>query len=78
MSSSIQIKRGTRSQIDSLAIQRGLLPGEPLLITDENRLAIATSTTTYESMAKLSEAGGGGGTTIIETSWSKLFLTMGA
>ena len=55
MSSTIQLKRGTRSQINSLAAQRGLLLGEPLLIIDENRLAVATSTSSFEAAAKQGE-----------------------
>lgn len=76
MSSSLQIKRGTRAQIDALAIQRGLLPGEPLLITDESRLAIATSESAYQAMAKEGETTGG--TTTVQSSWSSNFLTMGS
>lgn len=62
MSSTIQVKRGTRSQINSLAAQRGLLFGEPLLITDENRLAVATSASSFEAAAKQGETGSGAGT----------------
>ena len=61
MSSTLQMKRGTRAQLDALAIRRGLNVGEPFLITDENRQAVATSTTTYTAMALQSEGGGGGG-----------------
>ena len=64
MSSTLQIKRGTRAQLDSLAIRRGLNVGEPFLITDENRQAVATSTTTYTAMALQSEGGGGGGAAV--------------
>lgn len=72
MSSTLQLKRGTRKQLDSLAMRRGLLTGEPLLITDEARLAIATSPSTYEAMSKQSEG--------IDhlPKWSMLFLNMGA
>ncbi len=59
MSSIIRIKRGTRSQLNALAIKRGLLEGEPLLITDEGRLGIATSTSTYQAFAKEGEVGVG-------------------
>ena len=60
-------KRGTRSEINVAAATGALNAGEVYLITDENRIAIGTSTSTYESYAKESEAGGGGGsgTTIL-------------
>jgi len=60
----LQIKRGTRSDLDRAALLGTLAVGEPILITDEARLAIATSASAYTAMAKLSEAGGGGGTTL--------------
>ena len=72
MSSTLQLKRGTRQQIDNLAMRRGLLVGEPLLITDENRLAVATSPSTYEAMSKQSE-----GIDYLPR-WSISFLHMGA
>lgn len=52
----IQIKRGTRAQINSAASATGLLAGEPYLITDENRLAIGLSTTTYAEASKPGDA----------------------
>jgi hypothetical protein len=59
-------KRGTRTEIDSAATANGLNAGEVYLITDEDRIAIGTSTNTYESYAKESETGNGtGGTTIL-------------
>ena len=59
-------KRGTRSEINVAAATSALNAGEVYLITDEDRIAIGTSTSTYESYAKESEAGGGGsGTTIL-------------
>jgi hypothetical protein len=60
-------KRGTRSEINVAAATGALNSGEVYLITDEDRIAIGTSTSTYESYAKESEAGGGGGsgTTIL-------------
>ncbi len=58
MPPSIQIKRGLASQITSAAGSNDLKVGEPYLITDEARLAVATSTNAFERMAKLSEAGG--------------------
>ena len=54
--SKVLIKRGTRAQINSAASATGLLAGEPYLITDENRLAIGLSTTTYAEAAKPGDA----------------------
>lgn len=48
MSVNIQFKRGTKSAIDGLASQGGLLQGEPLYFTDLKTVGIATSTTAYE------------------------------
>ena len=62
MSSTIQLKRGTRAQITALAAKRGLLSGEPLLITDENRLAVATDVNAFEAAARQGETGSGAGT----------------
>lgn len=47
MANPIRIKRGTRAQINAAAGASGLFQGEPYLITDENRLAVGLSTTTY-------------------------------
>jgi hypothetical protein len=47
--------RSLRAALNSTASGGGLLAGEPYLITDENRLAVGLSTTTYEAMAKQSE-----------------------
>jgi hypothetical protein len=60
----IVIKRGTRTQIDTAAAASQLKQGEPYLITDEDRLAVGLSTTTYEDYAKVSEVGGGGSQSI--------------
>jgi len=60
----LQIKRGTRSDLDRAALLGALAVGEPILVTDEERVAIATSDNTYMPMAKLSEVGVGGGTTL--------------
>jgi hypothetical protein len=46
-------KRGTRTQINSAATANGLNAGEVYLITDENRIAIGLTISTYESFAKL-------------------------
>ncbi len=56
---SLQFKRGTRTELDNLAQRRGLLPGEPFLITDEGRFALATSASTYNAFALDSEGGSG-------------------
>lgn len=55
----ILVLRITRAQLDTAAGLGQLLTGEPYLITDEERFAVALSPSTYESYAKLSEAGGG-------------------
>ncbi len=55
---SIRIKRGTRAQLNAAAAASGLAVGEPYLITDENRIAVGLTTSTYEAMAKSSESGG--------------------
>lgn len=43
----IRFKRGTRAQIDAAAAASGLAEGEPYLITDEDKIACGTSSTTY-------------------------------
>ena len=48
----IQHKRGTRANLDALAGSSGLLSGQVYLITDESRIAIATSTSAYETFVK--------------------------
>lgn len=55
---SIRVKRGTVAQIEAAASGSGLLSGEVYLVTDQSRLAVATSPSAYEAMAKLSEADG--------------------
>lgn len=49
MTTTIQLKRGTRAKIDALASSGGLLEGEPLFITDENRFGIAKSASSYSA-----------------------------
>lgn len=56
----IQHKRGTRAALDALASGSGLIVGQIYLITDETRIAIATSVSAYQTFALESEAGGGG------------------
>lgn len=46
----IQVKRGTRAQLNSAASIGWLKLGELYLITDENVLSVGTSTTTYEDV----------------------------
>ncbi len=52
---SIQIKRGTRAQIESAKTANSLLNGEPYLITDESRLSVGTGVSGYSDCAKKSE-----------------------
>lgn len=52
----VYIKRGTRAQLDSAAAASGLNIGEPYLITDEDRIAVGLSTSTYQDYALSSEA----------------------
>lgn len=52
---SLQIKRGTRAQLNAAATAGTLKAGEPYLITDEARLAVGTATNAYQDYAKLSE-----------------------
>lgn len=58
---SVQIKRGTAAALTALAGTSSLLVGEQYLITDEGRIAVATSASTFVKCAKLSEVGGGAG-----------------
>lgn len=55
MASPIRIKRGTRAQLNTAAAANQLVAGEPYLITDEGRIAIGRSTSTYETFAKETE-----------------------
>lgn len=48
----IQIKRGTRAQIEAAKAAGQLKDGEPYLITDENRIAVGVSSSGYSSFAK--------------------------
>lgn len=67
---SLFIKRGTRSQLNTAASSSGLNAGELYLITDENRFAVGLTSSTYETFAKESEAGGSGGIELLEKSTS--------
>lgn len=64
MATLIQVKRGTRAQIDTAASANFLNEGEPYLITDATpkpRLAIGLSGNEYGEIANLDDVGGGGG-----------------
>lgn len=54
----VQHKRGTRAALDALAAGSGLLIGQIYVIADEDRIAVATSASTYQSSAKQGEGGG--------------------
>lgn len=51
----VQHKRGTRADLNTLRDASGLLVGQIYLISDEDRIAIATATNAYEVYAKVSE-----------------------
>ena len=51
----LQIKRGSKAQVETAASANELLLGELYLLTDEGRLAIGTSVNTYESFIKQSD-----------------------
>jgi hypothetical protein len=51
----IQHIRTTRTALNDTATAEGLKQGEIYLITDEDRLAVGLSTTTYETYAKEDE-----------------------
>lgn len=55
MVQTIQIKRGTRAQIEAAKVAGQLKDGEPYLITDENRLAVGVSSSGYSSFVKTNE-----------------------
>lgn len=56
----ITILRTTRAALNAQATANGLIQGEPYLITDESRVAIATGTNTYQTYLKEGEGGTGG------------------
>lgn len=61
---SIYIKRGTRAQLDAAAAAGQLAAGELYLITDEARLAVGLSASSYQALAKESEFAG-------DTAWPR-------
>lgn len=46
---SVQIKRGTRAQLEAAASASGLKVGEPYLMTDEQKLAVGLSAGSYQT-----------------------------
>ena len=58
--------RGTRAALNALAASNQLVPWQLYVLSDENRVAIATSTSTYQTFAKQGEGGSGGGSTTYE------------
>lgn len=54
----ILLKRGTRAQLDAAALVGQLRDGEPYLITDESRIAVGTSATTYDETGRHAELAG--------------------
>ena len=57
---SLAHKRGTRAQIDAAAAANALRTGEVYLITDEARITVGTSINAHATLARQSEASGGG------------------
>ncbi len=55
-SSLIRFIRTTRASLDAQATASNLSAGEPYFITDENRYAVGTSVSTYQTFAKQGEA----------------------
>jgi hypothetical protein len=47
--------RGTRAALNSLAAGLGLLPGQFYVITDENKVAIALTASTYQDVANATD-----------------------
>ena len=58
--------RGTRAALNALASSNKLVPWQLYVLTDESRVAIATSTSTYQTFLKEGEGSGGGGGTTYE------------
>jgi len=51
----IKVLRSTRANLDAQRAANGLIAGEPYLITDEGRFAVATAVNAYVDFARLSE-----------------------
>ena len=60
----ISFLKTTRGNLNTQASANALIPGEPYLITDENRIAVALSVSTYQTYLKEGEGGGGGSSNI--------------
>lgn len=73
MATTIKFKRGTRANLDSLASSNSLEAGEPILITDEDRIAVCTSDSTYEEFAKVSEVVASGMTNPMTTAGDTIY-----
>jgi hypothetical protein len=54
----VRHKRGTRAALDALAAGSGLLPGQIYVITDESRIAVALTASTYQAFLKQGEGSG--------------------
>lgn len=52
----LKLLRTTRANLDAQATAVNLRQGEPYLITDENRLAVGISTSTYQTFLKVGES----------------------
>lgn len=52
---SVQHLRGTRAALDALAATSDLLPGQIYVLTDGRRIAVALTTSTYETFVRESE-----------------------
>lgn len=52
---SVQHPRGTLAALNALAAGNGLLPGQIYLVTDQSRLVVALTVSTYQAHAKTGE-----------------------
>lgn len=55
-----QHQRGTRAALNALGASNSIKPGQVYLVTDEGRLAVGLTASTYEVFAKVSEGGSRG------------------
>lgn len=55
MSNTLLLRRGTRSALTSLVSSSGLTPYEPLFVTNEGRLSVATATNAEVTLARLDD-----------------------
>mgnify|MGYP001171502633 CR=1 FL=1 len=70
----IRHARGTRAALNALASNSLLVPWQLYVISDESRVAVATSTSTYQTFAKEGEGGGGGGGAIVNNAYHSVRL----